>query len=308
MESKVLASIIIRTLNEERYLTELLTAISNQRCNLVTFEVVIVDSGSTDNTILIAESFDCRITHIAKKDFTFGRSLNVGCQFSKGDLLVFISGHCIPSSSDWLDELCKPLIDKVSKYSYGRQIGKDTTKFSEQCHFNKWFPEYSKTPQVGYFCNNANAAISRNVWSKYHFNEDLTGLEDMHLAKRLVENDEKVAYVATAPVYHIHNETWSQVKNRYEREAYALKEIMPDVHFSLHDFFRYYLSGVMSDSAVAIKEKSFLVNIKDILLFRFNHYWGTYRGNHEQRKLSKQKKINYFYPKDLERGQYNDKN
>ena len=85
-------SIIIRTLNEERYLRELLLSIKNQDFpNEV--EVVVVDSGSTDSTIEIAKNFQCKITYIKKTDFTFGRSLNVGCRFSSGEILVFISGH-----------------------------------------------------------------------------------------------------------------------------------------------------------------------------------------------------------------------
>ncbi|WP_392340460.1 glycosyltransferase [Moritella marina] len=304
--SKPLISVIIRTLNEERYLDELLQSIENQNRNLFNVEIVIVDSGSTDKTLVIAKNYGCRITYIKKEDFTFGRSLNIGCEFADGEFLVFISGHCIPSSPNWLNELCIPLHEGKSEYTYGRQIGRDTTKFSEQCHFNKWFPEYSKIPQNGYFCNNANAAMTKSTWLQFKFDELLTGLEDMHLAKRLVENSGTISYIATAPVYHIHDETWAQVRTRYERESYALKEIMPDVHFLFSDFIRYYLSGVMSDSAIAIREKKFIKNIKDILLFRYNHYLGTYIGNHEVRKLSKEKKLNYFYPKDLNKGEYND--
>jgi rhamnosyltransferase len=307
MGARMLVSVVIRTLNEERYLRQLLDATINQKSQFFEFEIVVVDSGSCDNTLSIAKEFGARITYIDKSEFTFGRSLNRGCEFAKGDFLIFISGHCIPASDDWLDELCKPFIEGVADYSYGRQVGRDSTKFSEQCHFNKWFPDYSKMPQEGYFCNNANAAVTRETWLKYRFCEKLTGLEDMHLANRLVNDGGKVAYVATAPVYHIHDETWGQVKNRYEREAYALKEIMPDVHFSFSDFIRYYISGVMSDCAAAIREKVFLTNVKDIFLFRFNHYWGTYVGNHEGRQLSKQKKMNYFYPKDLEKERYHGK-
>jgi len=42
----------------------------------------------------------------------------------------------------------------------------------------------------------------------------------------------------------------------------------------------------------------------EIILFRFNHYWGSYKGNHLMRKLSAKRKNNYFYPKDLERKTY----
>lgn len=173
----MLASIVIRTYNEERYLNELLTAISEQKNNLVEHEVVIVDSGSTDRTLEIAEKHNCRITRIEKSEFTFGRSLNIGCDFARGDYLVFVSGHCIPASQDWLDELCKPMVEEGVDYSYGRQMGRDTTKYSEDRHFEKWFPEYSKIPQEGYFCNNANAGVTRKAWELFKFNEELTGLE-----------------------------------------------------------------------------------------------------------------------------------
>jgi rhamnosyltransferase len=303
---KMLASIVIRTFNEEQYLDELLTEISNQNNDIVENEVVIVDSGSTDATLSIAKKHNCRITHIKKTEFTFGRSLNVGCEFAKGDILVFVSGHCIPASRDWLDELCKPLVEKRVGYSYGRQIGRDTTKYSESKHFDKWFPEYSKLPQEGFFCNNANAAVVRAAWEKVGFNEELTGLEDMYLAKLLIEAGDKIGYVSSAPVYHIHDESWSQLRTRYEREAYALQKIMPEVHFSFTDFTRFFISGVMADFASAIQEKVFLKHCVEIMLFRYNHYWGTYKGNHEMRKLSAKQKFHYFYPKDVEKEIYHD--
>jgi len=303
----VLASVVIRTYNEEKHLDQLLTAVNNQKCKYVDLEVIVVDSGSTDSTVKIAKKHNCRITHIKKEDFTFGRSLNIGCEFAKGDFLLFVSGHCIPTDENWLDDMCQPLINGTCAYSYGRQEGKDTTKYSEYRHFEKWFPVYSKLPQEGFFCNNANAAIKRSAWVQFKYNEELTGLEDMHLAKQLVESGEKIGYVSTASVYHIHDESWQQLRTRYEREAYALREIMPEVHFSLSDFFRFLISGVLSDFGTAIREKSFLSNCIEIVLFRFNHYWGTYKGNHEQRKLSAKRKHNYFYPKDLEKENYNEK-
>lgn len=303
----MLASVVIRTYNEEKYLGQLLAAVTKQKCKLVNFEIVIVDSGSTDETLKIAKKYGCRITHIDKSDFTFGRSLNLGCEFANGDFFVFISGHCIPVNENWLDELCKPLLDKKVSYSYGRQQGKDTTKFSEYRHFDKFFPEYSKLPQDGYFCNNANAAITKEAWEVFKFDEELSGLEDMRLAQQLIEHGRSIGYVATSSVYHIHDETWRQVRIRYEREAYALHQIMPQMHFSLSDFFRYFTSSVLSDFGAAIKEKVFLSKCLEIILFRFNHYWGTYKGNQEVRKLSSSLKHHYFYPKDLEKEIYNDK-
>lgn len=118
----MLASIIIRTYNEQRHLDELLMQISLQHLKSVNYEVIIVDSGSTDNTLSIAEKYQSRITTINKADFTFGRSLNVGCKFAHGDILVFVSGHCIPANEHWLEELCKPLVEKKpTMYTVARE-------------------------------------------------------------------------------------------------------------------------------------------------------------------------------------------
>jgi rhamnosyltransferase len=300
----MLTSIIIRTYNEARYLDELLTAIGKQKCRLTDVETILVDSGSTDATLAIAQKHGARITHIRKEDFTFGRSLNMGCEAAQGEILAFISGHCIPVDGNWIDELVKPLINGVAGYSYGRQIGRDSTKFSESCLFSKYFPAYSKLPQDGFFCNNANAAILRSAWSRFRFHEGLTGLEDMYLAQQLVQAGERIAYTADAAVFHIHNERWEQVKIRYEREAIALRQIMPNVHFTFPDFVTFFFTGFFSDCGEAKKQKVLVKNLPQIFLFRLMHYWGTYCGNRETRKLSAQMKYHYFYPGDLDRQKY----
>ena len=181
----MIISIIIRTYNEERYLDDLLNAIRNQTINENKVEIIIVDSGSTDNTLAIANSYNCSIKKIEKVNFSFGRSLNLGCIASNGEILIFISGHCIPANEFWLQNLINPILKKEVILTYGKQIGGINTKFSELQIFEKYFPAENKIPQIGFFCNNANAAILKSEWEKFKFDEDLTGLEDMHLAKKI---------------------------------------------------------------------------------------------------------------------------
>ncbi len=297
MTKKTLVSVVIRTLNEEKHLPELLEAIQNQISDIFDIETVIVDSGSTDKTLKIAKKFNARITYIKKEDFSFGRSLNVGCAFAKGDIFVFVSGHCIPTNQHWLHHLVLPLHEQVCDYSYGRQQARDTTKFSEKQLFSKYFPAESQIPQEGFFCNNANSALTKTAWTKYGFDEYLTGCEDMDLAKKLVNDGRRIGYVAEASVFHIHDETWQQVKTRYEREALALQKIMPEVHLSKLDVLMYFSAGVIKDLRVAISEASLFRNFLSILYFRWAQYTGAYIGNHHTRKLSKRVKDRYFYPR-----------
>ena len=186
-------SIIIRTLNEARYLPQLLEAIHAQHSEFRS-EVIVVDSGSTDGTVEIASSHGCKIVKIEKKQFSFGRSLNLGCEASNGRFLVFISGHCVPCHGSWLQRLVTPLADGVVAYTYGRQLGGEETYWTEHRIFAKFYPQQSTIPQSGIYCNNANSAILKSVWANHKFDDNLTGLEDMHMAQRIVADGEKIGY------------------------------------------------------------------------------------------------------------------
>ncbi|MCR9260199.1 MAG: glycosyltransferase [Pseudomonadaceae bacterium] len=289
-------SVVVRTYNEQAYLDELLTAVRAQHLESMRAEIVIVDSGSTDDTLRIAEKHDCNVVHIPKEEFTFGRSLNLGCENARGDYLVFVSGHCVPCSTDWLKNIVAPLKTEGVSYCYGNQVGRDTTRFSEKQVFAKYFDPISRTPQQPYFVNNANAALLKSVWQHYPFDEHLTGLEDMHLGKRLIAAGEKIDYADNAAVYHIHNETWAQVRWRYEREALALQQIDPHLHMSKRDLINCIVTSVLYDSSIAVRKGVFLQEIANIIRFRCCQYWGSFSGSHSSRKLTAEKKRRYFYP------------
>lgn len=290
-------SIVIRTYNEQRHLRALLQGIESQNRDGLEIETVIVDSGSTDDTLKIASAFPTRVVPIKKEDFSFGRSLNVGCAAATGEALVFVSGHCIPTGPRWIADLVAPLGRGDVAYTYGGQIGNEDSHFSEKQIFGKYFPATSKVPQEGFYCNNANAAILKRIWREHPYDEELTGLEDMHLAKRLVAQGYKVAYVAEASVFHLHDESWAQVRRRFEREAIALQHIMPEVHLSRGDVFRYFTSAVFLDLGAALQQHCLRENLKHILLYRFMQFTGSFRGNHFHRQMSRELKEGYFYPR-----------
>lgn len=289
-------SVVIRTLNEARYLPQLLDGIRRQNCPGVEIETVLVDSGSTDGTVDIAKSFGARIVYIRKQDFSFGRSLNYGCDAATGDALVLVSGHCIPTGTDWISGLIAPLGQQAMVYVYGGQLGGDESHFSEKRIFQKYFPLEDHLPQDGFYCNNANSVLMKSAWALCKFDEELTGLEDMHLAKRLLAMGYRIGYVAKASVYHLHDETWAQIGRRFEREAIALQHIMPEVHLSLIDVTRYFISAVTKDLVLAWQEKCLIANATDIVMYRYLQFLGSHKGNQMQREISREQKEQFFYP------------
>lgn len=291
-------SIIYRSLNEEKWLGHSLEAAAAQ--SLATgrrVEFILVDSGSTDGTLEIAARGGCRIVHIKKPDFTFGRSLNYGCSAATGDVLAFISAHCIPSHERWLENLIAPLCDGQAEYAYGRQTGHAVSRFSEHQVFDQYYAGESKIPQAELFVNNANAAMLKSVWEKYRFDEAATGLEDLVFGKQLQRDGGRIAYVADAPVVHVHEETLNQTKRRYYREALTLREIFPEVHFHFGDFLRFFAAGVFHDFSEALTQKKFFDEAGGVIGYRFMQYWGAWRGHNEHRVLSRAQKESYYYPR-----------
>lgn len=269
------ASIIVRALNEGKYLGPLFEALQRQKDQ--SFEIILVDSGSSDGSVQIGESHGVRVEHIRPEDFTFGRSLNYGCRAAKGEFLVMLSAHTLPMHDDWLGNLLAPFDDARIKVCYGKQRGGEQNKFSECCLMQSWFPEEDLEPQEDYFCNNANCAVRRTDWERRPYDESLTGLEDLAWAKEAVKEGGLVAYVASAGIYHIHEETWEKVRKRYYREALAFQDIEPEAYFGFADLLRYSVLNIASDLRTAFGQGSFRT-VPEIFLFRLNQSRGTYRA------------------------------
>ncbi len=96
-------SFIVPTLNEEKYLPNLLKSIKKQ--GVKDFEIIIADSSSKDRTVEIAKSFGCRIIN-APKGVAVSR--NIGGRAAKGGLLVFVNADVVFSDSLFI----KKIIDR----------------------------------------------------------------------------------------------------------------------------------------------------------------------------------------------------
>ena len=295
MSKKIpLCSIVIRAFNEEKHIGKLLTGIEQQ-----TFqerEILIVDSGSTDATLEIARKFDLRIVNIDSREFTFGRSLNRGIQEAKGSFVVIISAHCYPVYPDWLEQLLKPFEDQRVAVSYGKQRGADSNHFSEHQFFRTYFPDNSQPDQGQPYTHNANAAIRRSLWKQHPYNEQITGLEDLAWSSWAKAQGYSVAYVSEAEIVHIHNETIKQVHNRYRREAIAMKQILPESHFSIRNMIGMFIKKSISDLDQAQREKIFWKEFIGILRFRLVQYLGTWQGYRYSGKIDQKLHRQFYYP------------
>ena len=270
-------SIIVRTFNEERYLPGLLEALAGQRYR--NFEVINVDSGSYDRTTEISKKHGCRILRIDSHDFTFGYSLNVGIEAARGRFLAIVSAHAKPVDDLWLEKLVTPLLEERIAMVYGRQYGVASSKYGEAKDLGRTFgavPRVMRPPR--FLANNANSAITAELWQEHRFDESLPGQEDIEWAKYWMERGYRVKYEPEAGVYHIHDETWRQVRKRYYREAVATEAIgvWSRKHFvplALRE-----AGYAVADLASALREGQLLQRGREIAWFRANKAYGTVSG------------------------------
>ena len=215
-------SIIIRCKNEEDWIGHCLRAVYSQ--DYEDFEVVIVDSGSTDETIRIAKTFD--VDKIVKLDFFKpGFAINQGIKASIGKFIVILSAHCVPKSNNWLENLISNLRDDNVAGVYGRQLPVAYSKANDVRDLFITFGLDKRVQVKDYFFHNANSAISRSVWDDFNFDNDTTNIEDRIWAKEVIGSGYKLVYEPNAEVYHHHGIHHGQSEGRAKSTFKILKEV-----------------------------------------------------------------------------------
>jgi rhamnosyltransferase len=84
----MLVSVIIPVKNGEQTLFKCLAAIKAQTI-FKFIEVIVIDSMSTDNSVLIAKTFGAKVISVKPSDFNHGLTRNLGVHHSNGKLLYF---------------------------------------------------------------------------------------------------------------------------------------------------------------------------------------------------------------------------
>lgn len=218
-----IATIVIRTKNKADTLPEVLQGLRLQRNH--SFEVLVVDSGSTDGTLQIAREFSARIIEIPAKDFSYGYALNVGAKAAETPYIVFLSGDAIPQNPNWLKALLTPLQDNPRcAGSYGRQVGDWELNPFEARALEQYYGEQPRKQQTSSKFSNANAAIRRKVWEQFPYNEEVLYAEDHLWARRVLEAGHTLAYTPEAVVQHVHHDSFSNIAARRKKEYIALQK------------------------------------------------------------------------------------
>lgn len=196
-------SIIIRTLNEERWIGKCLENVADQ--SIDELEVVLVDNLSTDKTVEKAKNVYPDLSLVQIDNYRPGLALNEGIRKSSGEFFVCLSAHCIPVTEEWLENLYNNFEDYSDVAGvYGRQIPtKSSTPVDKRDLIRTFGPEKRVQTKDSFF-HNANSIIKREVWNDHPFDEDVTNIEDQIWASEVLNEGYKIIYEPESVVYHYH--------------------------------------------------------------------------------------------------------
>lgn len=128
-------SVILTVFNEEKYIKKAIGSILNQ--TLTDFELIVVNDGSTDNTLDIINSFDDeRIKLITQDNIGPGASRNKALKEAHGEYIMYLDGDDW-YSDDALEIAYREAKDKDTDFTFYQMINYDdkTGKIYE----NDWF-------------------------------------------------------------------------------------------------------------------------------------------------------------------------
>jgi rhamnosyltransferase len=211
MDKKI--SIIIPTYNGEETLRELFAVLHYQ--TIQPFEILVVDSSSTDNSVEICKQHGATVQVITQDEFDHGGTRTMMCQKAQGELLLFFTQDAIPTTRDAIEKLIQPLIDDPTiATSYGRQLPDKHAGFTA-AHLRGFnYPPESVIRRYGdrellgirtIFTSNSFAAYRSSALAEVgYFKNGLIFGEDTCTVGRLLQRDYGIAYVAEASVYHSH--------------------------------------------------------------------------------------------------------
>lgn len=223
-------SIVVRTKNNEQTLGECLSKIMNQKIDF-SFEIIIIDSGSQDSTLDIANQFNVRILRIDSTDYDFADVLNLGVKSSRGEYIIFLSADAIPAHTRWAYYITKAFKDEKVAGVYGKQIpNMDANPITEATYRIVYHDEYKEKCKTSksitdFFFSNANSAVRKETWSLHDFCYAPLAYycEDQEWSLWTISKGLKIVYEPRAEVYHSHNFSLGQVLRRSYDTGLAMR-------------------------------------------------------------------------------------
>jgi rhamnosyltransferase len=215
------ASVVLLTLNAGPGFAATLDAVFTQETGF-DFEVLVLDSGSTDGTRELARARGAAVHKVSASDFDHGATRDLGISLAAGGYVALLVQDAVPLDERWLATMIEILEDDpLVAGVYGRQLPRpgstplarvlvknSPTASPERREQSAGGPGHYKalppeTRRALALFDNVNSCLRRSVWDEVPFGRTGFG-EDLRWGKRVVEGGYKLVYEPRSAVVHSH--------------------------------------------------------------------------------------------------------
>lgn len=237
-------SIIIAAYNVAAFIEKCIESCANQSLAKTDYEIIIVDDGSTDNTLEIVNQLSQRIDNLrifTQPNSGLGASRNTGLKHSTGEYLWFIDGD------DYIDENCiVDFVQIIEQKNLDVLVLNYTPVDSEYKALSKSVaPVYNGHDVItgsGFYNSNYSLSYTplfvfkRSLFTDHNvlFKERIN-MQDSEILPKLMVNTKRLSFFGKNAYYYVqHPNSFTNTTNGEKRLKYF--QSMIEVHQSLNDF------------------------------------------------------------------------
>lgn len=241
----MIVSIIIPVKNGAATLQKCLEQIAAQVIDLEK-EIIIIDSGSTDGSIDIAQKFNAKIISIAPKDFNHGATRNLGVQQAIGELIYFTVQDAFFATENDLQTMMNHFANDKIVGVFGMQAVEPILDNNPAVWFRR-----ASLPVVQHFIFPAGVYASMKPQEQFPFTawENVNAMyrksaleatpfrainyaEDRLWAHDILSQNKELIIDANVVVFHYHHLTfkyWYQIQLVYWGSNYLYFDVQPSM-------------------------------------------------------------------------------
>jgi glycosyltransferase involved in cell wall biosynthesis len=233
-------SVVIPTKNAGAEFGQTLAALRRQAHSL---EIVVVDSGSSDQTLDLAREHGARVISIAPESFNHGETRNLGIRHTEGQFCIMLVQDALPLGDSWLEEMLSPFADERVVGVTARQVPRpDSDPVARwQCEYrNRLLGEAARVQELQSWqhfetldfqerlrlasFDNVFSALRRDFWEQCPFRA-MSFAEDLDWGVRALAAGRRLVYKPSVCVMHSH----TRPAVYHLRRSYVSGRIVPQI-------------------------------------------------------------------------------
>lgn len=267
------SAFITTVLNEEKTIVKLLESLLRQKN--IPNEVIIVDGGSTDETLTKIQNYKARFNNkselkIILKPGNRAAGRNEAIKQAKSEIILCSDSGCI-LDENWVSEIIKPFKNENTDVVAGFYKGKWDNIF-QKCLIPYVLTMPDKVNKNEFLPATRSMAFRKRIWKKTGgFNEALSHNEDYEFARRIKEMGINIIFQESAIVYWLPRKKLKEAFVMFYRFAYGDIEAGILRHKVLILFMRYILGFLIGTLYLTLGLK-ILINILSVILIFYIIY------------------------------------